>query len=270
MIFMSAFVPSHLSRTVIDRTQKFNHKYDSMKDLSPLLRLPAELRNLIYSEVLVEQDSIDSQPWRFSDDPWVDLPATASAADLPPCPKRSFEDLLCREHVLIYDRAIDNLVPRPLEFLRSLDQMLRLALRCVWPGSVIIHGDDWGSSWRGRTDSDMDDIVRADMRGNMKDLESAGLALAPGTSHVPCGLLCVRAKNGEPSEWIEGWANELSVEFARMKCELMRGRSEDEVCAEYRADVERDHARAAAEVLSRRKGAWYDASSEAELTPWTG
>ncbi|KAK0934261.1 hypothetical protein LTR29_014179 [Friedmanniomyces endolithicus] len=237
--------------------------------LPPLLKLPRVLRDQIYSEVLIEDDMIDTQPWMFYEGrtlTWQPPPLLQTCRRI----RNEASKIYYGENTFyIHDGAADNLVPHLLELLGSLDPELRLALRCVRLGSVIILGDDRGNSRRGRTDNDMDEMVRLDIRDNMKDLASAGLALAPGTLHVPCGLLCVWAKNGVPREWIEGWANELNVDFARMKRELMRGRSEDEVCAEHRANVERDHARAAAEVLSRKKGAWDDASSDVELTPWT-
>ncbi|KAK0311528.1 hypothetical protein LTR01_003524 [Friedmanniomyces endolithicus] len=217
--------------------------------LPPLLKLPRELRDRIYSEVLIEDDMIDTQPWQFYEGrtlTWQPPPLLQTCRRI----RNEASKIYYAENTFyVHDSAVDNLVSHLLD--------------------VIILGDDSGNSRRGRTDSDMDEIVRADIRDNMKDLASAGLALAPGTLHVPCALLCVWAKHGVPSEWIEAWPNELNVDFARMKRELMRGRSEDEVCAEHRAEVERDHARAAAEVLSRRKGAWDDASSEIELTPWT-
>ncbi|KAK1092004.1 hypothetical protein LTR48_005193 [Friedmanniomyces endolithicus] len=201
--------------------------------LPPLLKLPRVLRDQIYSEVLIEDDMIDTQPWMFYEGrtlTWQPPPLLQTCRRI----RNEASKIYYGENTFyIHDGAADNLVPHLLELLGSLDPELRLALRCVRLGSVIILGDDRGNSRRGRTDNDMDEM------------------------------------NGVPREWIEGWANELNVDFARMKRELMRGRSEDEVCAEHRANVERDHARAAAEVLSRKKGAWDDASSDVELTPWT-
>ncbi|KAK4949024.1 hypothetical protein LTR10_012397 [Elasticomyces elasticus] len=73
---------------------------------------------------------------------------------------------------------------------------------------------------------------------DMSYTSRAGLEVKPGTLHVECWLLLAVDWVHQPT-WLGRWANELNVDLARMKQDLMAGRSYDQVVLDHYAEERR-------------------------------
>ncbi|KAK3626267.1 hypothetical protein LTR56_019938 [Elasticomyces elasticus] len=210
---------------------------------SRFLELPPELRIHIYEKSLIDTKPIATHSERrIMLPPGPGEPIWRAPALLQTCRQVRSEAFniyyALNTFTIDCSEREDAMLPA-LQWLRALDVESRRALTCVrFTGRCFSIGDEQSPEGNDGFEDEYSEEIKGVIERRMATLSIAGLGLKPGTLHVKCWLLWAVDWVHQPT-WLSRWANELNVDLARMKHDLMAGRSYDQVVLDHYAEERR-------------------------------